>query len=108
MYIIPIDKVNIGGGHADQGVRHVEQLNPGGSIKDRIAIAMIDHAERVGVLKPGGTEAQGVSGADPRLVGGLTLTQAVTLVAAPALVAFILRLRREPAAYRFIRQAPVE
>ena len=33
----------------------LEFLNPGGSIKDRIAITMIDAAEREGKLKPGGT-----------------------------------------------------
>ena len=35
----------------------VEYLNPGGSVKDRIAINMIDEAERRGDLKPGGTAA---------------------------------------------------
>ena len=33
----------------------VEYLNPGGSIKDRIAVRMIDAAEESGELKPGGT-----------------------------------------------------
>jgi len=32
-----------------------ERANPGGSIKDRIALAMIEEAERSGKLKPGGT-----------------------------------------------------
>src|SRR5665811_365858 len=32
----------------------VEALNPGGSIKDRIGIAMVTDAERRGVLSPGG------------------------------------------------------
>jgi len=32
-----------------------EYFNPGGSVKDRIAIHMIDQAERRGDLKPGGT-----------------------------------------------------
>ena len=32
-----------------------EFLNPGGSIKDRVALAMIEDAERSGELKPGGT-----------------------------------------------------
>ena len=40
----------------------VEYLNPGGSIKDRIAINMIDQAERRGDLKPGGTIIEGTSG----------------------------------------------
>src|SRR3990172_3340004 len=37
-------------------------LNPGGSVKDRIAIRMIEDAERRGLLKPGGTIVEGTSG----------------------------------------------
>ena len=33
----------------------LEMLNPGGSVKDRIGIRMIEAAEREGLLKPGGT-----------------------------------------------------
>ncbi|MDX6505774.1 MAG: cystathionine beta-synthase [Gaiellaceae bacterium] len=40
----------------------LEYLNPGGSIKDRIAITMIDAAEREGKLKPGGTIVEPTSG----------------------------------------------
>jgi cystathionine beta-synthase len=40
----------------------VEYLNPGGSVKDRIAINMIDEAEKRGDLKPGGTIIEGTSG----------------------------------------------
>jgi cysteine synthase len=39
-----------------------EFLNPGGSIKDRIACAMIDDAEKRGFLKPGGTIIEATSG----------------------------------------------
>lgn len=39
-----------------------DYLNPGGSVKDRIAIEMIDRAEREGLLKPGGTIVEGTSG----------------------------------------------
>jgi cystathionine beta-synthase len=39
-----------------------DYLNPGGSVKDRIGISMIDDAERRGVLKPGGTIIEGTSG----------------------------------------------
>ena len=40
----------------------VEYFNPGGSVKDRIAINMIDEAEKRGDLKPGGTIIEGTSG----------------------------------------------
>ncbi len=39
-----------------------ERANPGGSIKDRIALAMIEDAEARGVLKPGGTIIEPTSG----------------------------------------------
>ncbi|HEY7808825.1 MAG TPA: cysteine synthase A [Allosphingosinicella sp.] len=39
-----------------------ERGNPGGSIKDRIALAMIEDAERSGALKPGGTIIEPTSG----------------------------------------------
>jgi len=40
----------------------VEYLNPGGSVKDRIGLAMIEDAERSGRLKPGGTIVEPTSG----------------------------------------------
>ncbi|MFL6028392.1 MAG: cystathionine beta-synthase, partial [Friedmanniella sp.] len=40
----------------------VEYLNPGGSVKDRIAVRMIEAAERDGLLKPGGTIVEPTSG----------------------------------------------
>lgn len=40
----------------------MESLNPGGSVKDRIAVAMVDDAERRGVLKPGSTLVEPTSG----------------------------------------------
>jgi cysteine synthase len=39
-----------------------ERANPGGSIKDRIALAMVEDAERSGKLKPGGTIVEPTSG----------------------------------------------
>jgi cysteine synthase A len=39
-----------------------ERANPGGSIKDRIALAMVEDAERSGKLKPGGTIIEPTSG----------------------------------------------
>jgi cystathionine beta-synthase len=43
-------------------VAKLEYLNPGGSIKDRIAITMVEAAEREGKLKPGGTIVEPTSG----------------------------------------------
>lgn len=40
----------------------VEYFNPGNSIKDRIALKMIEDAENEGILKPGGTIIEGTSG----------------------------------------------
>ena len=40
----------------------VEYFNPGGSVKDRIAVRMIDAAEQSGELKPGGTIVEPTSG----------------------------------------------
>ncbi len=43
-------------------VAKVEYFNPGGSVKDRIALAMIEAAEKEGKLKPGGTIIEPTSG----------------------------------------------
>jgi cystathionine beta-synthase len=40
----------------------VEYMNPGGSVKDRIALRMVEAAERDGILKPGGTIVEPTSG----------------------------------------------
>src|SRR5581483_2749224 len=40
----------------------IESHNPGGSVKDRIGLAMIERAERNGELKPGGTVVEATSG----------------------------------------------
>ena len=59
----PLVKLN----HVIEGVKgtilvKVEYFNPGNSIKDRIAVKMIENAERDGILKPGGTIIEGTSG----------------------------------------------
>ena len=40
----------------------MESLNPGGSVKDRIAVAMVEDAEQRGILKPGSTLVEPTSG----------------------------------------------
>jgi cystathionine beta-synthase len=45
-----------------QLVAKVEFGNPGGSVKDRVAISMVDAAERAGLLRPGGTIVEPTSG----------------------------------------------
>ena len=40
----------------------VEYFNPGGSVKDRIAVRMVDAAEASGALQPGGTIVEPTSG----------------------------------------------
>ena len=59
----PLLKLNrvVPEGAADVYVK-LEFFNPGGSVKDRIALAMIEDAEYKGVLKPGGTIVEPTSG----------------------------------------------
>jgi cystathionine beta-synthase len=52
----------IGAGLAPQLVAKVEYFNPGGSIKDRVAIRLVEAAERDGRLRPGGTIIEPTSG----------------------------------------------
>jgi cystathionine beta-synthase len=52
----------IGRGVAPQLLAKLEYLNPGGSVKDRIGLAMIEQAEREGKLRPGGTIVEPTSG----------------------------------------------
>src|SRR5882757_5803700 len=40
----------------------IEYFNPGGSVKDRIAVRMVDEAEKAGALRPGGTIVEPTSG----------------------------------------------
>ena len=49
-------------GCAPQVVAKVEYFNPGGSIKDRVAMRMVEAAERDGRLRPGGTIIEPTSG----------------------------------------------
>ena len=52
----------------------VEFFNPGGSVKDRIAFAMVEDAEKRGLLKPGATIVEPTSG---NTGAGLALVAAV-------------------------------
>ena len=52
----------LGEGLGAEVVAKLEYLNPGGSVKDRIGVAMIDAAERDGALEPGGTIVEPTSG----------------------------------------------
>ena len=59
----PLVKLN----NVSQGIKgtilaKVEYFNPGNSMKDRMALKMIEDAEKEGVLKPGGTIIEGTSG----------------------------------------------
>ena len=40
----------------------VEAANPGGSVKDRLALGIVEDAERRGLLKPGATVVEATSG----------------------------------------------
>jgi cystathionine beta-synthase len=52
----------IGAGLAPQIVAKLESFNPGGSIKDRVAMRLVEAAERDGRLRPGGTIIEPTSG----------------------------------------------
>ncbi len=59
----PLIKLN----RVNQGIKgtvlvKVEYFNPGNSVKDRIAVRMIEDAEKAGIIKPGGTIIEGTSG----------------------------------------------
>ena len=49
-------------GLAPEILGKVESFNPGGSIKDRVAVAMINEAEKSGALRPGGTIIEATAG----------------------------------------------
>lgn len=60
--LVRLNKYSADKGIATPIVAKVEYFNPGGSVKDRIALAMIEDAERKGVLKPGATIIEPTSG----------------------------------------------
>ena len=59
----PVVRLNkVARGHAPTLLAKLEFLNPGGSVKDRIGVAIIEDAERSGRLKPGGAIVEATSG----------------------------------------------
>src|SRR6476660_3729553 len=59
----PLVKLNrVTRGVAPTVLAKVEFFNPGGSVKDRIGVSIIEEAERSGRLKPGGTIVESTSG----------------------------------------------
>jgi cysteine synthase A len=58
--MVRLDRIRPAG--AAEIVAKVEAFNPGGSVKDRIALAMIEDAEAKGLLQPGGTIVEPTSG----------------------------------------------
>jgi cystathionine beta-synthase len=58
--LVRLHRVNAG--LRPQVLAKVEYFNPGGSVKDRIALAMVEAAEGAGELKPGGTIVEPTSG----------------------------------------------
>ncbi|MEN3359328.1 MAG: cystathionine beta-synthase, partial [Mycobacteriales bacterium] len=53
---------SVAAGVAPLVLAKVEYFNPGGSVKDRIAVRMIEAAEAAGELRPGGTIVEPTSG----------------------------------------------
>ena len=58
--LIPLHR--LGEGVPAQVLVKLESLNPGGSIKDRVGVAMVEEAERRGWLQPGGTIIEATAG----------------------------------------------
>lgn len=58
--IVKLNKITKDSPHEFYG--KLEAFNPGGSVKDRIAVALIEGAEKRGLLKPGGTIIEATSG----------------------------------------------
>lgn len=60
--LLKLEKFSAFKGLKNSLVAKVEYFNPGGSVKDRIALAMIEDAEKKGILKPGATIIEPTSG----------------------------------------------
>ena len=53
--LVELGKYSASKGLETPVIAKVEFFNPGGSVKDRVALAMIEDAEQKGILKPGAT-----------------------------------------------------
>ena len=60
--LLELNKYSAAKGLQAPVVAKIEYFNPGGSVKDRIALAMIEDAEKKGILKPGATIIEPTSG----------------------------------------------
>ena len=60
--LLELNKFSVAKGLSSPVIAKVEYFNPGGSVKDRIALAMIEDAEQRGLLKPGATIIEPTSG----------------------------------------------
>ncbi|MBQ8046655.1 MAG: cysteine synthase A [Prevotella sp.] len=60
--LVELGKFSVEKGLETPLIAKVEYFNPGGSVKDRIALAMIEAAEQAGTLKPGATIIEPTSG----------------------------------------------
>lgn len=60
--LLELQKVSSNSATGTRILVKAERFNPGGSVKDRVALAMIEEAEKRGLLKPGGTIIEPTSG----------------------------------------------
>lgn len=59
----PLVKLNRIGSHTNSEIyAKLEYMNPGGSVKDRVAFQIVEDAEKAGALRPGGTIVEATSG----------------------------------------------
>src|SRR5918993_4334436 len=72
--LIRVGRIERGEGIDARVLAKVEYLNPGGSVKDRPAVKMLEVAEKEGLLRPGGTVVEPTSG---NTGAGLALAAAV-------------------------------
>ena len=74
-----VELVRIGAAAGVRLLAKLESRNPGGSVKDRIAAAMIADAERTGALRPGGTIVEATSGNTGIALAFVAATRGYTL-----------------------------